>query len=373
MRDADLNRLGRPYPVAARDRPREQLWADAVGIEVPHLRALVREVNNDLDEKAFGVRWWNPQVDTRRRILIGDYLFQCTKSLEINLVEASLHRLEALDALERAERATKVILTPRGPTVVHEPPISAAADIHVPLADMHIAGFSRAIGSALDCLGGSIVGVLALPRNIIKTSYMDAKRALDAVTSEDDGARLQVSFRSTLQHLEAECGPTNWLTWALDHRHALVHRARRLLAVQITSRSGLLDSRGQPLTRTIHHLPRDPAFSEIDMWRDADQADALSEDASTTMSGVLTSTVTLVESATIELARFWKVRREAPNTLVQPGAKQWPDDSRPTPTGFSGYSPGEWPYSPAALVSSGEVLHRITAAALPDSTRKLVW
>jgi hypothetical protein len=288
-------------------------------------------------------------------------------------VEAALHCLEAKDYFDRSERGMRIVMTPRGPSVVHAPPSSAAADLPIPLTDMHVAGFFRGIGSAFDCAGAAMVGVLPLRARIQYADFGKARLALSKIRDESEGQRLQVSFRSKLEAGEQECGPAGWLTWTIDYRNALVHKARRLLAVEVGLRSGLLDARGDPILRTIHHPPRDPAFSEVDMWRDPDRADALSEDATTTMDGVLASAVRLIELLARGLLDVWRIRRSDPSLLAQPAEKQWPDDTRPTPTGFPGYSPGEWPYTPAALVASGEVLHRISAAALPDASRDKVW
>jgi hypothetical protein len=94
MRSEDLERLRVPFH---KGEDLNQGFARAVEVQVPALHKLYREIFNDLDDIVFGVRWWASQLDTGRRILVSDHLVSCVSSVQTNLIEASLHLLEAVD------------------------------------------------------------------------------------------------------------------------------------------------------------------------------------------------------------------------------------------------------------------------------------
>jgi hypothetical protein len=98
MTPADVDRLSREYGAA---EPRPGRLARALHADVAVFRELGDEILGDFDEHALGVGWWAPHPGTSRRILIGDQLFACVRSVETNLVEAALHLLEAAESWER--------------------------------------------------------------------------------------------------------------------------------------------------------------------------------------------------------------------------------------------------------------------------------
>jgi hypothetical protein len=51
----------------------------------------------------YGVGWWAPHPGTSRRIFISDQLDACTTSVTTNMVEAALHWLELLDAIDHED------------------------------------------------------------------------------------------------------------------------------------------------------------------------------------------------------------------------------------------------------------------------------
>ena len=100
MRKEDNEKFQQPYAAAA---PVDDRFADALGVSLPALRELHREVFADFDETAYGVGWWTSHSGTSRRILISDQLLMCIAGIEINLVEARLHLLELADFDERED------------------------------------------------------------------------------------------------------------------------------------------------------------------------------------------------------------------------------------------------------------------------------
>ena len=104
MRSEDLRSLEQPYPqTGGVRRSSADAFADALGVDVPDLRSLRRELRGDLDDTVgiFGIGWWFPHPGTQRRILISDYLIMASESVETNLIEAKLHYLEALSAWDK--------------------------------------------------------------------------------------------------------------------------------------------------------------------------------------------------------------------------------------------------------------------------------
>jgi hypothetical protein len=51
----------------------------------------------------YGVGWWAPHPGTSRRIFISDQLDACTTSVTTNMVEAALHWLDLLDAIDHED------------------------------------------------------------------------------------------------------------------------------------------------------------------------------------------------------------------------------------------------------------------------------
>jgi len=169
MRDEDIARLARPVDLADSTRADDH-FQETLGLSQPELRALQRQVFDDLDQDHLGVGWWRPALGPRKRILIGDYLAQVPSAVMMNLTEARLHQMEAIDAWERHE---KRLARSVGPDLsMKMPPYTSAADL-LPekLATMHVAGFFRALGSALDCLAATIIGVLPIPISIVKADF----------------------------------------------------------------------------------------------------------------------------------------------------------------------------------------------------------
>ena len=102
MRPDDIARLSQPYP----DGPDRGTAGPtrALDVDTPNWEALERRIFADLTiEQPYGFGWWAPHPGTSRRILISDQLYACTTSVSTNLVEAGVHWLELLDAVDRED------------------------------------------------------------------------------------------------------------------------------------------------------------------------------------------------------------------------------------------------------------------------------
>jgi len=222
MRIDDLAHLRSPF--AAGEDP-ELAFPKAVGINVPEVEVLYRQIFNDLDESVFGVGWWAPHPGTSHRILISHYLLECVRSIRENLTEAGLHLLEAVDQWDKESDfvADSLSVDPSGRVSVSLPPRRCPEDdLARRMATLHAVGFFRAVVGALDCLGASIIGVLALPENIQRADLKVARKALHSATHP-----LQSDFLVKLDRITSDAGPTGWMEWLTDYRNMVIHRGRR--------------------------------------------------------------------------------------------------------------------------------------------------
>jgi len=373
MRTSDLARLNQPYPEDA-DTPDSAAVA-ALGMALPRWTALETETLADFTERPpYGVGWWAPAPGTSRRILIADQLYCCVISVAGNMTEAALHWLEYLDASDRdSERFVDTIKMENGrPTMAAPRPRSPLDQLAPELIRIHYAGIIRALASALDCLAGVIIGVTALPMNILKADFGKARTGLGKISGgANDGAKMQAQFAASLEASIAAAGPPGWMDWTLDLRNMLVHRGRRIEYGQFVPRTPVLygaDALPILRARRVTHLPRDPGRSDVEVFLDTPWTLVLSEEGERTLKGLIDSTKTLLETTANNLLELWRWRRDHPAALRQPSA-QWRDGRSIKSTGFNGYAPGTLELAPGMAMVHPVVARRIHSAALDDLAR----
>ena len=318
----------------------------ALGLELPNLRLLEQVILDDLQATPpFGISWWDSSMDPAHRILISDQLYCCARSVSENLTEAGLHRLEFLNWRDRQNDLIS-IEGKNGPI----PPRSRCENALPALTDqmttLHVAGVARALSSALDCLAGTIVAVIALPMEVLTAGFNRVRHHLKGVrkknsSSRTDNERRHADFSDWLEDSIAQSGPLGWVEWLLDYRNMLVHRGRRIQMGQIIP-SEVLGPDGLPARAIqITHLPRDPGRSDVQVLRDLDSLDGvlLSEDAGTTIDELVKSASSLAEAIAMELHRSWTWRRGHPSSMVQP-LEQWRE--RGHAVEFSGFKAREF-------------------------------
>lgn len=190
MRTSDLARLDAPY--TGNDDSRRPEPTAALGVEIPSWRDLESIILGDLTPHApYGVAWWAPHPGTSRRILISDQLYACAVSVSGNMVEAGLHWLEFLDYSAReSDRLADAVQIQNGRLAMVAPrPRSPLEELLSQLERMHILGVVRAVSGALDCLAGTIIGVVALPTSILRADLNIVRKRLREIkdTSMDAG------------------------------------------------------------------------------------------------------------------------------------------------------------------------------------------
>jgi len=340
--------------------------AERLSVPTPHIRALEQRIFEDLDPERFGIGWWEGQLDPPQRILIADQLLLDTSSVPINLVEATLHRHAAEQAWQELQARFRDHIrqgNPPGAPV----PRSPADELPYVEADLHVAGVFRAVGSALDCLAGTLIGVAALPRPILKADFGASQRWLAYHSREHpEWERLAAHLGTVID----QAGPFGWLDWAIDMRNMLVHRGRRLTMMlpHVTPEPVLLVPRSVIADRTelAPLLPRDPGHSEVEVLRDTRIVAGLmlSEDGAKTLLRLVESTIRLVEDASIHLADLWQ-RRQADLALLPQPAAQWPEVTPSRSAGFAGYDPGSIDVGDSGrLLANPQLGPRMRAAAL---------
>ena len=349
----------------------------ALGLELPNLRILERAILDDLQQTPpFGIAWWDPSTDPAHRILVGDQLYCCATSVSENLTEAALHQLEFLDWRNRENAQISIVWENGRPLPRRSRCENALQALTHQITTLHVAGVARALSSALDCLAGTIVAIIALPLEVLTAGFNRVRGHLRGVHNKDsssltDNERRHAEFFDILEESIAQSGPPGWVEWLLEYRNMLVHRGRRIQIGQIVP-SDVLGPDGLPARPIqITHLPRDPGRSDVQALRDLDGLDRvlLAEDVGTTIDELIRSTSSLAEAGAKELYRNWTWRREHPKSMVQP-QEQWQE--RAHAVEFSGYKPREFNLSfSKSLVQMNPILaKRLRAAAVDDMNRR---
>ena len=102
-------------------------------------------------EPPYGVGWWAPHPGTSRRIFISDQLDACATSVATNMVEAALHWLELLDAIdhEDAFQADVIQMVNGEPRMVARPRTTPLESLGPDIARVHQIGVARALSTNL--------------------------------------------------------------------------------------------------------------------------------------------------------------------------------------------------------------------------------
>ena len=367
MRQRDIRRFGTPY-----SGDYEGGHLAALEIDLPHWNRLKQSIVESLsDEAPYGIPWIRAEGDERCRILIGDQLISCVLSVTVNLTEAVLHYIELLDYAERDSERLKnaVQMGPHGPTASIPPPRNALDEIIPAMIDLHIAGAVRSAASTLDCLAGTMIGVQPLTLDILKADFGRTRRKLRELAHETNSAGTHVkNLHCILETGIEKAGPAGWIDWVIDFRNMLVHRGRRIFFSElqpdvssIYGPSGRLMAR----TRSVIHLPRRPALSEVEALEKDRESWMLGESAPRTIQGIIGSLKTLIELTGETLLNRLRERERADGSVSQP-REQWPNRDYSNSTDFAGYDPRSKPPSLENIVG---VVHPVTARRIVSAFR----
>ena len=315
-------------------------------------------------------------MEVARRILISDQLYACAMSISENLTEARLHHLQFLDWRDR-DSALISIEFENGIPIPRKARCENTLEALTPrLVTLHVAGVTRSLSSALDCLAGVVVVIIALPSNVLRSSFTRLRSDLSRMLKKDeslltDYEKIHAGFAQLLEKSIAQLGPKGWVEWLLNYRNMLVHRGRRIQMGQIVPLD-IVTPDGIPVPKQIIHLPLDPGRSDVEVLRNLNGLDSalLAEDAGTTLGGLISSASGLVEVIAKELHSIWTWRRGDPRRMTQP-QEQWLESV--TTSEFEGYQPGEFDISfRQGLAQAHPIMaRRLRAAAVDDQNRPL--
>ena len=183
------------------------------------LIAFAEQVSSDMKARE-GVAWWD--LDPARSILIGDYLIGLMESVEANLTQASMHLTRTRELWTADSVTTSRLMRSADACGQRIPgkPNENESNRRVE-ASGHVAGFFRAGGSALDNVGGIVVGIFGLKKPIVRASWADLKLSEDVPVGpalEGFGRDLQVAVIDTVRAGLAT-GPDGWAEWTMDLRY----------------------------------------------------------------------------------------------------------------------------------------------------------
>lgn len=335
------------------------LYSDSVSPATLRLSALAQQVLADM-AAGEGVGWWD--LDRARSILIGDYLIGLMESAEANLTQAAMHlartnELWTADGFATRARMQSASALGQGPLGL---PSERDSNRTVE-ADGHVAGFFRAAGSALDNVGGIVVGVTALSKPIVKAAWTDLKldKPLpDGSAPVGPGRDLQIEVVNAVR-AALTIGPDGWSEWTMALRNTLVHRASRLAMFMVDQR------------RTdgfLRPLPRHPAQTRSESMARTDRLgqDVVPEHGADTMAAILSYLIEVVSNTAFSCVGAWHARRENPGLILQP-QQQWPRLAQGRESTFGGAHPVSMPRIDQGTITMGPTtFDRIRAARLLD-------
>jgi len=359
MLEKDRRRLFKDY---ARPLPGDsdvERLSRALDLDLANAAALGVEIVGDLDAEFHGIGWWRTytDIDVKTRILLSDYLVACARAVVDNVLEARIERFEFDDAVEEFRKWTERGVKPGKPLAV-PPPRSAFQEISTRRVHTHLAGILRAWGSALDCLGGCIVGVTGLPAELVRA---DLNRTMDLLEKQALRDTRLTNLRDALKAAEAQAGPAGWRAWLLNIRHTFVHRGRHTLTFALdVDRAGLHGF--------FVKLPIYPEGTEIEAIIRAEGlvASTFSAPAGPFLDELGQTVGAYISEVTRVLTELWRERRAQPAVLAQ-SPRQWKATAgviNPAPV-FQGFPSLPGDQSPVADLNVGTELHlRFQAAGV---------
>jgi hypothetical protein len=315
-------------------------FAEPLGVQLPRIQELHKIIFDSLDEKKYGIGWWETyaDLDFKRRILISDHLIQSLPAIQTNCIEAKLSALELYDYWDQQTHQIKDAVKVVNGKVSFQYPerVTRLDDLHSYMADLHLKGFLSSVCSAIDCLAAVCVGVMGLQTSLVKIGYPSL---LNHLRDNKDFAYAnpkQKELLTVLESIEGEVGPNRWLTWLFDFRNMAMHRGRRITFNQIFPHP--LSTIQKPMAMAVPMLVSNPAVSEMESLKDG-VYEILSEKAEDTINDSLRFSIMFIEKVTAYLDAVWKERIDNPELIIQPKS-QWKTIRSGSHNSFSGYRPG---------------------------------
>lgn len=307
-------------------------FLEGSGLAIERLRALVEHLQGDLNVEAFGFPSFFRMADEKQRAVVSDQICQSAYAMSENLLEAQLHI-----------RQLREIQGPEGVSLPKQEGAEAAL-LRGAEMDMAITGSARAMGSVLDCLAATAVGVLRMPVSITKASFgwltKNFPKSRAAGTANPKQARAWGDWARLIEN-HREMPPAGWFEWLEAMRNLNVHRGRQVHTFMQRLGAGdapqLLVYAREPKDLTLSaarfdlHLRNRPGLPDMQDLITAGQGRLwIAEPATVTLPGLLSSVNALVEEASHFLLSWWQ-QAEKWGAFFPPPKEIWKLDKEPEP------------------------------------------
>jgi hypothetical protein len=297
-------------------------FAREVGLRVEDFAPLLERMNADFRVETWGYDQFARLGDVRVRAIVSDHLLSATEAVLTNLLGTRVAEMDFNEMTGSGIEYTRDF---------------TAEDVR---EDSVTVEFFRAFGSTLDCIAGVAIGVLRIPRSIIKASVNRDLFDLDPDTAPDDATKNAWRlFRTKLDELRAGA-PNGWMDWALLYRNAAVHRPRQIntmLPRAPTTNLILPESSIHTLLKYDIYLRRRPWLPELEHLAAERPIEDLylNETATQTMRGLMERLNETSETLSRELLKAWDAQGAGTLTLATP---KWTLDPEPD-IDFAGFAP----------------------------------
>lgn len=315
-----------------------------LGIRCDEAFALREQLDADFSVADRGFPQLADITDERDRAIASDLIASSMRAVVENLLEARLHQDRVTATLQGGVRH------PRASSIQAD--LQRGAEI-----DMDIAGWGRALCSALDCLAAVAIGILRVPLSIQRAALSHLNNLPDLM-SKATGSQQRV-WQDLVDLLDRHKGtyPTGWFDWLIATRNLQIHRARQVriflarpddtdspkLAVPIEL---LAELRVESVTFDLF-LRRRPEVCDMQDLIEVTRAQDLwiNEPAGTTLPGVFLVTNDLTEEFSRFLLEQWRAIGGPSGDFPAPLSK-W-ELPPGLPDGFEGVAPRGDEFAPS--------------------------
>jgi hypothetical protein len=300
------------------------------GLVHENLDNLVERLQDDLSVEDSGFPAFFRIADGVQRAVVSDQICQSAFSISENLLEARLHS-------RQLEAITEEIRVPNRETA--EVAVLRGAEM-----DMAITGSVRALGSTLDCLAATTIGVLRMPTSMTKASFGGLARNFPKTRHAKAANTKQARAWGDWGRLvdgHWKLPPVGWFDWLDAMRNLNVHRGRQIHVLMQRLRAPeepqLLVFDQEPKELTVSaalfdlHLRNRPGLPDMQDLITADEGRVwLGETADVTLAGLLSLVLALVEEASQFLLSWWAYA-EKWGAFFPPPVEAWALEEEPEP------------------------------------------
>jgi hypothetical protein len=324
-------------------------FEDSLGLNLGPLRQLIETLLASFAADAGGLPGL-ADLPLQQRAIVSDQVLTAAQATSTNLVEARLHEQDLQRQLAEGSGFP-----------------NSAADIERDVRrTMTTVGVFRAVGSSLDCMAAVVIATARIPRSIRRASFMPLLDLNPADAPSEELRPIWESFRELLDAQATANG--DWLRWALEMRHALMHRGRQITPAlprevalpPIALPRRVMQAVFHERSRFDPHFRKRPWLPDLEHLSEdsLDLRDAiLAEPASRTVRGLVDATDALIVALATWALPVWE---NAPEGVQSPAAA-WQLE-KPRDIEFEGFAPEPLPSDLGTLAISQRDEQRLRLA-----------